>query len=107
MDFAPTPRCQELCERLEDFMATHVLPAEAVYEEQREASGDPRPSLEERYPTFDDYLMRFTGAAQELVRQRYVLEEDIPGLLKLAERQRWRDRRLMALAAHKREMAGE
>jgi acyl-CoA dehydrogenase len=41
MDFAPTPRCQELCERLEDFMATHVLPAEAVYEEQREASGDP------------------------------------------------------------------
>jgi 3-hydroxyacyl-CoA dehydrogenase len=25
----------------------------------------------------------------------------------LAERQRWRDRRLMALAAHKREMAGE
>jgi acyl-CoA dehydrogenase len=41
MDFAPTPRCQELCERLEDFMATHVLPAEAVYEEQREASGTP------------------------------------------------------------------
>ena len=41
MDFAPTPRCQELCERLEDFMATRVLPAEAVYEEQREASGDP------------------------------------------------------------------
>jgi acyl-CoA dehydrogenase len=50
MDFAPTPRCQELCERLEDFMATHVLPAEAVYEEQREASGDPNhqpPVMEE------------------------------------------------------------
>jgi hypothetical protein len=55
---------------------------------ERQAAGDPRPSLEERYPRFEDYLEWFTGAARELVRQRYVLEEDLPRLLQLAERQR-------------------
>ena len=41
MDFAPTPRCAELSERLEAFMAERVLPAEPVYAEQLRASGDP------------------------------------------------------------------
>jgi acyl-CoA dehydrogenase len=35
MDLTPSPRAQELRETLEQFMATHVLPAEPVYAEQR------------------------------------------------------------------------
>ena len=33
----------------------------------REASGDPRPSIEERYPTRDDYLETVRGESSELV----------------------------------------
>ena len=35
MDFAPSARSTEMLERLQAFMAEHVLPAEAVYAEQR------------------------------------------------------------------------
>lgn len=55
----------------------------------KEQAGDPRPSLGELYPTFDDYLARFTTAAQTLIRQRYLLEEDLSRLLELAQKQRW------------------
>ncbi len=41
MDFAPSPRGAELVAQLTDFMESHVYPAEAVYEAQMEASGDP------------------------------------------------------------------
>ncbi|HRA32721.1 MAG TPA: alpha/beta hydrolase domain-containing protein [Thermomicrobiales bacterium] len=44
---------------------------------EREAAGDPRPSLEERYPTRDDFLARVREAAAALAGQRYVLDEDI------------------------------
>jgi acyl-CoA dehydrogenase len=37
MDFAPSPRASELLATLQDFMDTHVLPAEPVYAEQRAA----------------------------------------------------------------------
>ncbi len=50
MDFAPSPRSADLAERLGAFMDEHVLPAEAVYEEQMAASGDPHfhpPIIEE------------------------------------------------------------
>jgi acyl-CoA dehydrogenase len=50
MDFAPTDRCRELSERLEAFMQERVHPAEAVYEEQLRAGGDPHgqpPIMEE------------------------------------------------------------
>ncbi|SDE46305.1 acyl-CoA dehydrogenase family protein [Rhodococcus tukisamuensis] len=50
MDFAPTERCQDYRERLLAFMDEHVYPAEAVYEEQMRAAGDPHfqpPILEE------------------------------------------------------------
>lgn len=60
---------------------------------EREASGDPRPSLAERYPSFEAYLEQFATAARDLVRQRYLLEEDLPGLLELAgkQRQQWQE----------------
>ena len=58
--------------------------------EERQAVGDPRPSLLEQYESFDDYLRQFQAAAEELVRQRYLLEEDIPRLLERAKRNRKR-----------------
>ena len=41
MDFELSDRCKEFQERLQAFMDEHVYPAEAVYEEQLQASGDP------------------------------------------------------------------
>ena len=44
---------------------------------QREASGDPRPSVEERYASNEDYLERVLAASQSLVSERYLLAEDV------------------------------
>ena len=44
---------------------------------ERAASGDPRPSLEERYASRDDYLARVREAALTLARAGYLLEDDI------------------------------
>ncbi len=52
----------------------------------RAGAGDPRPSLEERYPDRDTYLRRFRDAARRLVEQRYLLAEDLPRLQELAGR---------------------
>ncbi len=41
MDFAFSPRCTELREKLLEFMDDHVYPAEATYAEQMAAAGDP------------------------------------------------------------------
>src|SRR5262245_37560047 len=43
----------------------------------REAAGDPRPSIEERYASRADYLERVRQAAVALARTGYLLEEDI------------------------------
>jgi hypothetical protein len=53
---------------------------------EREAAGDPRPSIEERYRSRDDYLARIRRAAQALVAQRLMLEEDIELTVSLAAR---------------------
>ena len=49
----------------------------AATESERRATGDPRPSIAERYPSKDDYLNRVRSEAEKLVEQRYLLEEDI------------------------------
>lgn len=41
MDFHPSERCEELKGRLEELMERHVLPAEEIYEQQIQRSGDP------------------------------------------------------------------
>jgi hypothetical protein len=56
--------------------------------EERKKSGDPRKSIAERYRGRDEYLKRFAASLDELVRQRYVLEEDRGALMKLGE-QEW------------------
>ncbi|HEY3150504.1 MAG TPA: alpha/beta hydrolase domain-containing protein [Candidatus Binatia bacterium] len=43
---------------------------------ERLAAGDPRPSLQERYPTHADYVAKVTAAADSLVKQRLLLPED-------------------------------
>jgi len=43
----------------------------------REMSGDRRPSIQERYGSRDEYLARIREAAQALVGERYMLDEDV------------------------------
>jgi Alpha/beta hydrolase domain len=42
----------------------------------RDAVGDPRPSLAERYPTHADYVTKVTAAANRLVKERLLLQQD-------------------------------
>jgi hypothetical protein len=43
---------------------------------QRLAAGDPRLSLQERYPTHAAYVAKVTAAANQLVQQRLLLQQD-------------------------------
>lgn len=56
----------------------------AATKEERLASGDPRPSLEERYPTADDYVTKIARAAEELRSMRLLLSEDVERIVKAA-----------------------
>ena len=47
---------------------------------EREKTGDPRRSIEERYTNRDEYLERINAAAEALVRARLLLAADLPRL---------------------------
>jgi Alpha/beta hydrolase domain len=49
---------------------------------EREARKDPRLSIQERYRDEGDYLSRLRAAAEELVKGRYLLAEDVENVLK-------------------------
>ena len=66
-------------------LAGSTLPFPAT-RSRREALGDPRLSIEERYPTQEEYLSRVTEAAQALVDEEYMLAEDLEGVLERAAR---------------------
>ena len=51
---------------------------------EREASGDPRLSIEERYSSKDDYLRQVREAAEALVAEGYLLEEDLATVIRQA-----------------------
>jgi hypothetical protein len=51
---------------------------------ERDQAHDPRPSIAEHYQTRDVYLKRVEEAAASLVRDRYVLPDDVPGLVRHA-----------------------
>lgn len=51
---------------------------------ERERTNDPRLSIEERYKNRDEYVGKSAIAALELVKQRYLLEEDVADLLRHA-----------------------
>jgi Alpha/beta hydrolase domain len=51
---------------------------------ERSATGDPRPSLEERYRSRAHYVRAIAMAAQRLVERRLLLEEDADRYVALA-----------------------
>jgi len=51
---------------------------------ERERTTDPRLSIEERYKGRDEYIGRIAGAALDLVKQRYLLNEDVADVLQRA-----------------------
>jgi Alpha/beta hydrolase domain len=53
---------------------------------EREQRGDPRPSVEERYPSRAAYVAAVRAAAQRLVAERFMLEEDVDAAVARAER---------------------
>jgi Alpha/beta hydrolase domain len=48
---------------------------------EREAHGDPRRGIDERYRSRADYLARVRKAIDDLVRKRYVLEQDVETMM--------------------------
>jgi hypothetical protein len=55
---------------------------------EREKTGDPRKSIAERYGSREEYLNRYGRAVEELVKQRWILEEDRAALIHRGE-QEW------------------
>ena len=55
---------------------------------ERQKTGDPRRSIAERYANRSDYLAQYKGAVDDLVKQRWILEEDRAALLHRGE-QEW------------------
>ena len=53
----------------------------------REAAGDPRPSIEERYAGREQYLSHVREAVDVLVNSRYLLSQDMEGIVRRAEEQ--------------------
>lgn len=64
----------------------------ALTERTRAARGDPRPSIEGRYPSREAYFAAVREAAEELVEQRLLLAEDVERCVALAGK-RWDARR--------------
>jgi hypothetical protein len=52
---------------------------------ERLKSKDPRPSVEERYRSRDDYLDKISAVGQALADKGYLLEQDVPKLVERAQ----------------------
>jgi len=59
-------------------------------EAEREKSGDPRPSVAERYGSREQYMAKFGDAAMKLIKGRFLLKEDLAAVLERGERE-WKD----------------
>jgi hypothetical protein len=57
----------------------------AATRDEREAKNDPRPSLEERYGSHAGYVRKVEEAAQKLVAERLLLQEDAERLIERAK----------------------
>jgi len=75
---APEFGGNDLCDQFGQFIPF------AETRDERIANGDPRPSLEERYPTNAAYVRRVTRAARGLQRERLFLEEDVQRVIDAA-----------------------
>ena len=76
---APGHRAPDLCG-----LNGSVLPF-ALTKASRQASGDPRPSLEERYGKRADFVRAVEAATRTLVMQRFLLPEDAARYVRAAE----------------------
>ncbi len=56
---------------------------------EREAAGDVRPSLAERYRDHPDYVTKIEQAANTLAQEGYLLGEDVPRLIGRASTAAW------------------
>jgi hypothetical protein len=57
---------------------------------QREKMNDPRPSLEERYASKDEFMAKVKAAIKKLIKQRLMLDDDLePQLKQAGERWDW------------------
>jgi hypothetical protein len=54
--------------------------------EEREATGDSRLSIEERYKSRDEYLKQVRQVANQLVKERFMLSDDLGGVMERARR---------------------
>ncbi len=72
----------ELC-----YLNGHYIPF-AKTKEEREKTGDPRLSIEERYKDQADYVQRISHAARALVEERFLLQEDAERLIADAAKNR-------------------
>jgi len=70
-------------EELTDFRGTFIPLSRT--EEEREALGDPRPSVEALYANKAAYLERVRAATRELVRDGFLLPEDAGTVVELAD----------------------
>ncbi len=57
---------------------------------ERQKSGDPRRSVEERYPSREEYLGRYATAVNDLVKQRWILPEDREAVVQRGQ-QEWEE----------------
>jgi hypothetical protein len=55
---------------------------------EAKSSGDPRPSLEERYGSFAAYKRALAQQCEKMVKQRYLLQEDADRILTTADRRK-------------------
>ena len=69
----------ELCDRDGSYVPFAKTKADAA------ATGDPRPSIEERYGSRADYVAKVRGAADALVRERLLLPADAAAYVRAAE----------------------
>jgi hypothetical protein len=74
-------------DELTDFRGTFIPLSRT--EEERDALGDPRPSVEALYSGIDEYLERVRASTRELVRDGFLLPEDASLAVEMAEA-RWR-----------------
>jgi hypothetical protein len=57
---------------------------------EREKSGDPRPAVGERYASREQYMGKFAEAAVKLIKDRFLLREDLAAVLERGERE-WKE----------------
>jgi hypothetical protein len=72
--------------QLLDFTGSYLPFAKTKGERHR--LNDPRPSIEERYTSREEYLGKITEAALKLVKGGYLLADDLPRIIERAE-QHW------------------